>query len=266
MVQTRRSCPVPVRLIRSPTSWLSGLFALALLLGATPASADLILTLSDPTAPIYVGGTFTVDLFASGSNLNLSDFAVEFQIGQPGSPDTPVLPTPTFADGTMANPNPTATLGNYVFSGQSADALTPTTFGSAVADSHGQLTTFEGGDNQQNPSDPNDSFNDVNVTSTNGLLAQLTITAPSTIQDLVMGDTYQLSLDSLGINTIFDNSSGSLTIDPSSKLSTTFTILVAPSAVPEPSSFLLCMTTLAAGLLYLGSRRFASSRTKAFAS
>ena len=139
----------------------------------TPASADLILTLSDPTAPIYVGGTFTVDLFASGSNLTLSDFAVEFQIGRPGSPDTPVLPTPTFADGTMANPNPTATLGNYVFSGQSADALTPTTFGSAVADSHGQLTSFEGGDNQQNPSDPNDSFNDVTVTSTNGLLAQL---------------------------------------------------------------------------------------------
>ena len=205
----------------------SAFYLLSLVVGLSVTAqtrAALLITVAD--APNVVVGSGTVDLVVNISGTDsLQAFQVTFNIT--GGTNTHM----EFVNQSLPGDGPT--LGNpaYVFFADSAAKNPPaSSFGNASGGPPFN-TTFIGGDFTN-------SFSNVNIESTNNILAVLRLTVPSNLSSDGQ-NTFTIRLDTDPNKTSFTNiDTGPLSIDSTSKLSGNITIISAPTtaAVPEPST------------------------------
>ena len=204
---------------------------------AQPSSAGVILVVQDAT--IQEGGSTTVDVLISGTDIGMNFFGVQLDIS--GS----IANGSLSFEPTANQPSPvSSTSPDYVFLGDSASY-------SAVRQDPVNTRLIAG--------DGTASTNDVTLGSTQKLLARLAI--DHTSAGGAVGDTFQLAVTQDPTNTIFFNSAfQELTID--STTAGTITVVdngnSGASAVPEPSS--LAMITVF-GLGGIAARRHRRNRT-----
>lgn len=232
-----------------PRRLLACWLALLPLLIVVPSRADLALTMNSPT--ITQGGTGTLDVFLT-SNASpsapdlLNNLAFTLQIMGPN--ELQFSSSQSFAY--LSN-------GQYVFAGDSTDQATASDGGSLLTTVY-KNDTFIGNDSTF-------SFDSISLSSANSpvLLAALTLDAAIT----AAGDSYTINLVPSGgngsmttnANTFFDvtdfNDTGLETSAvPFSSTSGTVTVSEV-TAVPEPASDVIALTTLLAGAGAIGARK-----------
>ncbi|WP_197453692.1 PEP-CTERM sorting domain-containing protein [Caulifigura coniformis] len=203
-------------------AWLS---AASLVLPAQ-ATADLVVTIGSTS--IGEGGTGFVDVFlrsTTGTDL-LNGFSFEFTA-------SPVVGTNVLA---FSDPQSDSQLNDpsYIFFGVSAAAGPPQT---PVGDV-GPENTYIG-------VDATDGGFSLFVPTTDVLLARLDLTTLSSAP-AVAGDVFSIDLEDTSLTAFFNNG-------PDQVPYTSFSGTVTVSAVPEPSSLLLCAAGL--GIAGMGRRR-----------
>jgi hypothetical protein len=237
-----------------------GCLVVLLIGSAVPAQADLIVSIGSTT--VAQGGTGSIDVYLSST-------------ANPSSPD--MINDYTFT--LQITPNTVGNLafsssqsfgylnsGNYVFFGNSADYIagltSPPPVGGILETTVYANDTFLGFDNTND-------FGSISLSSSSGQVLLATLTLDASITSA--GESFTVSLvpptgngsSSGGASTYFnvvDSSFNELSAVPFT--STPGTVMITPSAIPEPASIVSGLTAvlILAGFHHVRHRRFSLVR------
>jgi hypothetical protein len=210
------------------------------LLCATPAHADLTVTI--PSATFYTtDGTDTLDVLIKGDGSTpLGNFTLNFSITPDASnPTTPALtigfvapPSDPTLDPTLGNPN-------YVFAHNSFDVAFGSPFGSVSGVNNTSLGVADS---------TADSISDVTLgNGTTALLAELKFTVPGAVTN-PGGDKFDVTLLDPSTSLASNVSGANVAV------SGTFTGIVTLQSAPEPGTFGMLLAGVT-GLLWSRRRR-----------
>ncbi len=236
-------------------AWILGLTIL-LLECAGPARADLVISIGSTSTPgpgtvdVAQGGSGTIGVWLSSTASSLApdvfnEYGIDAQISGPNF----LHFAPTGSQDFVSYLNNSQYVFVQPFGYSNSFDYASSTPGGYIKSVNYSNDTIIG-------SDSSNDLNTVSMMSSSGyfLLATLIVTAPT--NDVKVGDTYTLSLNTSPGNTFFDQyliPGSGVTVDSG----VSGQVMITPASVPEPSSLVY---GLAAALIFAGARGLRRSR------